>query len=193
LFRSGETRQVVELDVPPWVDAQPGDIIALDTADPNLYDYATQTQGFDGLARVIGAQVSLTTHVQTLTIVLDGIMSAGPMAPSLPIVSVGTSATAPTSIDVDDAYLDLLTHAKDGEASWTVLAYQPGNDHGHALYTVTTITEPGGGVARLTVTAYPTVPAVTLTTGWRLTWPIEDACTETQAPYLHNTNVVQWS
>ena len=50
-----------------------------------------------------------------------------------------------------------------------------------------------GGSARLTVSAYPSSPAVTLTTSYRLTWPVATECTEEQDLYLHNTDVVQWS
>lgn len=192
-FRAGENRQVVELDVPPWVDAQAGDVVALELTDPSLWDYATGSAGLSGLARVLGCQMSLVTGVQTLTVSVDGILSAGPMSPSLPISAVNGGATTPTSIDVDDAFYDLLVRAKDSETSWKVLAYLPGQDAGRAEYTVSTVTQPGGGVARLTVTAYPSSPAVSLSTSWRITWPVSTDSTTTQAAYLHTDTKGQWS
>lgn len=194
-FRAGENRQVIELDVPPYIDAQPGDIVELDLVDPNLWDYAADTgaPGYSGMARVLGAQLALTTGLQTLTVAADGIYTSGPMCPSLPISAVNGGGSTPTSIDVDDAYYDLLVAAKDGATSWKLLAYLPGQDSGRAEYTISTVTLPGGGVARLTVPAYPSTPAVTLSTSHRLTWPVASECTDDQDRYLHNTDRAQWS
>ncbi|MCC7539434.1 MAG: hypothetical protein IT379_24630 [Deltaproteobacteria bacterium] len=195
LFRAGENRQAIEVDVPAWVDAQPGDCVRVDITDPNVWDYALGLPGLTGVVRVTGAQLSPNTHYQTLRLSADGIMGPGPMAPSLAIAAVNGSATAPTSIDVTDAdgeTYDLLTAAKDGESTWKVLAYLPGQDAGRAEYTVTTVTAPGGGVTRLTVSVAAANPTVTLTTSYRLTWPIATECTAEQDRYLHNTDPVQW-
>lgn len=192
-FRSGENRQTIEIDVPPWVDVQVGDVIKLSLTDPNLWDYAAGSPGLTTLARVIGAQISLVTGVQTLTISTDGVMSSGPMSPSLPIVAVNGAGATPTSIDISSGYLNLVTYAANGLASWKVLAYLPGQDKGRAEYVLGAITSPGGGITRLAVTTYPSSPAVTLTTNHRLTWPILANCTATQTPFLHNTQRVQWS
>ncbi len=192
-FRGGENRQVLELDVGPEVDAQPGDVVALSLQDPQLWDYATGTPGLAGLARCVGAQFAPDAFTQTLTVEVDGILAAGPMSPSLPIIGVNGGGTTPTSIDLDEAYYDLLAYARDGQSSWKVLAYLRGFDAGRAEYTISTVTQPGGGVARLTVTAYPSSPSVSLSTSYRLTWPVQDDCTDTQAPYLHASDKVQWS
>lgn len=191
-FRSGENRQVLEVDVPPWIDAQAGDVVQLELEDSHLWDYAQGAAGLSSPARVLGAQLSLQTGVLTLTLAVDGILAAGPMAPSLPIVAVNGGGATPTSIDVDDEFYDLLVAAKDGETTWKVLAYLPGQDAGRAEYTVTTVTQPGGGVARLTVSVYPSAPAVTLSTSYRLTWPVAAQCTDDQDRYLHNTDKAQW-
>lgn len=195
LFIAGENQQALELDVPIWIDAQPGQIVNINLTDPNVWDYAEAAPGLIGAVRVLGSQVGPTTGVQVLTVDADGIFLPGPMAPSIAIVAVNGTASSPTSIDVDDddELLAVLTAAKDGQSSWKVLAYLPGQDAGRAEYTISTITQPGGGVTRLTVTAYPSAPAVTLTTSYRLTWPVEDNGTDDQARYLHNTDRVQWS
>lgn len=197
-FRGGENRQIVEIDIPPWVGAdggvQVGDIIMLEIPyDPELFDYAAGSGGLSGLARVLGALFSLQDGVVTLLVQTDGITTPGPMSPSIPIAAVNGTATSPTSIDVDDAYLALLTYGKNDAASWKLIAYLPGQDAGRAEYTITTITQPGGGVVRLTVSAYPSSPAVTLTTSYRLTWPVEDNSTENQNRFLHTSHRVQWS
>lgn len=191
-FRAGENRQAIVMRVGPQFDVQPGDIVLIDSRDPNLWNYAFGTAGYTGLARAVGAPWPLTHGVQALTVIVDGLGTPGPFAPSLPIVAVAGGATTPTSIDVDDEHLDLLVYAADGESSWKVQAYLPGQDSGEAEYTVSTVTSPGGGVARLTVTAYPSAPAVTLTTAHRLTWCRATEATEAQGRYLHNTDRVQW-
>lgn len=191
-FRAGETRQIVELDLPPEVTAQVGDVVELDLLDVSLWDYALAETGYTGLARVLGAVLAPTTAVVTLTVALDGVTAAGPMSPSLPIVAVGGTATAPTSIDVAAEHYALLAHALGAASSFVLLAYRPGADSGHAEYTVTAVAVTGT-VCRLTVSAYPASPAVTLTTAHRLTWPVAERCTPEQARYLHNTDVVQWS
>lgn len=195
LARVGTTRQVLELALPAWYDVQGGDVVELDLQDPTLWDYApgvTGEPGYTGMARCLGAPLALTDGLQLVTVMADGILAAGPMAPSLPIVAVNGGGATPTSIDVDDEYYDLLVAAKDGQASWTLLAYLPGQDAGRAEYTCSTVTLPGGGVARVTVTAYPASPAVTLSTSYRLTWPVASQCTDDQDRYLHNTDQAQW-
>ncbi|MCC6623356.1 MAG: hypothetical protein IT385_19005 [Deltaproteobacteria bacterium] len=195
LARANDTRQVIEILLPAWYDVQGGDVVELDLVDPNLWDYAAGTSGepgYSGMARVLGAPLILTDGIQAVTVMCDGVLGPGPMSPSLPIVAVNGSATAPTSIDVDDAYYDLLVAAKDGESTWKVLAYLPGQDSGRAEYTISTVTEPGGGVARLTVSSAAANPTVTLTTSYRLTWPTTSESTAEQARYLHADQRVQW-
>lgn len=211
--RAGETRQIVEIDVPPDagtrayaadsrlsamrdVTAQVGDVISLEVDDPTLWDYAEGTVRYSDthepfMGRVLGVVLDPTTAILTLHVAIDGIYGAAPMAPSLPIVARGGTATAPTYIDIAEEHYELLRRAKGASASWTVLAYEPGEDHGRAAYTVTNISTPGGSVVRLTVSAYPS-PAVSLTTLWRITWPVEASCTTDQALYLQNTDGTQW-
>lgn len=193
-FRTGENRQIIEIDTRAGIVAQIGDVVFVDSRDANLWDYTDgETVGYTGLGRVLGAQASLDNETQTYLVAVDGIAASGPMCPSLPILAVNGTSTAPDSIDVDEAYYPLLEWAQNGQSIFYVQAYQPGEDSGHGQYTVSTISKPGGGVARMTIAAYPSSPAVTLTTSYRVTWPIAPSCTETQAPYLHNTDLAQWT
>lgn len=100
---------------------------------------------------------------------------------------------AVTSIDVDESYHDALVRWKNGQSSWTLLAYLPGSDAPHAEFICGDITLPGGGVARIAVTTPPSSPTVTLTTAWRLTFPVEANGTDEMARYLHNTDGTQWA
>lgn len=191
-FRASQNYQVLELDVAPWVAAEPGETVRLELDDPAAWDYARAVPRIETWGRCIGAQTDLSTQVVTLTVVIDGMFGARPMCPSIPIVAVNGTATSPTSIDVDEEYYDLLIAAKDGEASWHLLAYQPGLDHGLAEYEVGAVTLPGGGVARIAVATAPTI-TTTLTADFRLTFPVSVACTDWQAAHLHNTDRIQWS
>lgn len=191
-FRTGETRQIVEVDVPPDFFAQVGDVVKVNLQDASLWDYAGGAPSYVGLARVLGAVIAPKTAVVTLKLALDGILGAGPMSPSIPIVAVNGVATSPTSIDVAAEHYSLLANAKGSASSWTLLAYRPGQDAGRAEYTVTTV-QLTAGVCRVTVSAAASAPTVSLTTAYRLTWPAAADCTDEQDVYLHNTDVVQWS
>lgn len=196
-FRAGENRQVLEVDVPPWIDAPAGSCVLLDCTDPTLWDYARGEPGIYSVARVIGAQMAMTTGVQTLTVVVDGIFGPGPMSPSLEIEAVTGTDTAPTSFDVpaeidDTDILALLRYARGSSTTWKVLAYRPGQDAGHAEYTVSDIAAVGSSV-RVTVVAAPSSPTIALTTDWRITWPVSAESTLQQGMYLHSDQRVQWS
>ena len=190
-FRASQNYQVLEVDVVPWSARRAGETVRLELYDPTAWDYARAVPEISAWALVLGTQMDLTTQVVTMTVVIDGMGGSKPMSPSLPIVAVNGGATTPTSIDVDEEYYDLLVSAKDGQSTWQMLAYRPGYDYGHAAYTFTTVTLPGGGVARLTVTGLPAL-TVSLTTDFRLTFPVSDDCTEWQSFHLHNTDRAQW-
>lgn len=190
-FRGGETRQVVELDLPISIDAQAGDVVELDLPDPALWDYAQGIAGLAGLARVLGSRIDLTSGVQAVRVAADGVSTAAPMSPSLPIYAVNGTATNPDSIDVEDAHHDLLVAAMDGAATFKVIAYEPGQDLPY-FYTINGISLPGGGVCRLAV-SFTHTSGITLTTDFRITWPITASCTDNQERYLHNDQRTQWS
>lgn len=199
-FRAGETRQLLELDVHPRIGmaVQIGDVVALELVDASLWDYAQGSAGYTGLARVLGAVVAPAPMLPTLLVACDGVLTSGAMSPSIPILAVNGVATTPTSIDVpilaDDgaSYYELLVHALGDAESMYLVAYEPGSDSGRARYTITFVVDVGSGLCRLTVSAYPSAPSVTLTTSFRLTWAIASEATEEQGVYLHNTDVTQW-
>lgn len=198
-FRAGETRQVLELDVHPRVGmkVQVGDVVALELVDASLWDYAQGVSGYTGLARVLGAVVAPATMLPTLSVACDGVLTAGAMSPSIPIVAVNGSQDDPDSIDVPlvneygESYYDLLVAALGDESEMTLLAYRPGVDSGRAPYVVSDVAVVGS-VVRLTVANAPTDPVWLLNTEDRLTWPVAASCTEGQSPYLHNTDIAQW-
>jgi hypothetical protein len=114
--RSGENRQVLEIDIPPWFDIEAGSTIHLNVRDVQAFDYSVGAEGVDSLARVIGSQLS-RSGLQTITVVLDGMLSPGPMSPSLPIYDFDGTGEAPTAIDFADP--DPVT----GESVYGLLVY----------------------------------------------------------------------
>lgn len=214
-FRAGETRQIIEIDLPPDINVraamlvstlvsnrertpQVGDVVSLHLDDPSVWDYAAGTVRYSDthepfLARVLGYVMSLDTAIVTLTVAVDGIYGAGPMSPSIPIAAVNGGATTPTSIDVAPEYYDLLVEIDRTAENphWKILAYRPGYDDGHAEYVISQVTLTSG-MCRLGVVTYPSAPAVSLDTTWRLTWTVVSECTGKQAQYLQNTDGTQW-
>lgn len=197
IFLGAHHRQVLRLTVPPFYDAAPGAVVFLALEDPHLWQYDEGTPGYTGLARVVGDPIQLATNVLMLDVECDGVLGPGPLCPAIPIEAVNGGATTPTSIDIDisDADLkvyELLVAAKDGQSTWYLEAFEQGQDIPYR-YTLSTITLPGGDLARLTVTAYPTSPSVSLDTGFLLTWPISSLSTENQNRYLHTDQKRRWS
>lgn len=190
-FRVGRTRQSFEVDVDPTVECQMGDVVWCDLSDPQVWEYADDEPGYVGFARVLGQTFNLQTGVQTVQLEGDGQTAAGPMSPSIPILAVNGTATAPTSIDVPLEWKPLLERARNG-GFWFMLAYLPGQDSGRAGYVLGAVTEVGG-VCRLAVFAAASSPTVTLTTAYRLTYPDEPSCTPTQAVHLHGRDGTQWT
>lgn len=191
-------RQRVEIDLPPWgvassgqspVAIQVGDCVLVDSEDTELWDYSLTSSGYHGLGRVEGVKGSTETLIQTTIVSLDGLRTATPMAPSIPILAVNGPPTNPTSVDVDPAYYDLIYDNRG--SPWWLLVYCPGEDDGAGAFTTTgpTLT---GGVCRISVLSAPSITR-TWTTSDRLTWPVAAVCTTGQGRYLQNTDRTQWS
>lgn len=191
IFRNAWTQQRLEIDVVPWVQADAGDVIYFDTRDPHVWSYSTARPGYSGLARVVGKQLLPKSQIQTLTIEIDGLYTLKPMSPSVAIVAVNGTATAPTSIDIAQTEYPLFASLIAGFGSLKLLAHLPGNDAGRAEYTISAVTDTGS-VCRLTVSVAAASPTVTLSTSYRLTFPVEATGNATQALYLHNTSRAQW-
>lgn len=196
IFSKIETYQVVRLTLPAWVGPSRGlaigDVLYLNTEDPNLWDYRRGRPGFLGYAAVVGVQVDPRRLYQEVIVWLEAGQKAQPMAPSLEVLAVNGTATSPTSIDFDEAHLALLTRAKGSSSSWRLLAYLPGQDTGHAEYLCGAISSPGGGVVRVAVTTAPSSPTVSLTTSYRVTWPVSAQSTTAQLEHLHTDDLVIW-
>lgn len=183
-------RQGFELDVDPTCEAQVGDLVWVDIHDPQLWQWTLGVPGYTGWARVLGCLFNLQLGILTLQLEGGGALPSAPLCPSVPIVAVQGTDTSPTAIDVPLEYLPLLERARNGGA-WRMLAYRPGQDSGRGEYLLGALTETGG-VCRLTVTSAPSSPTISLSTAYRLTYPVEADCTATQAVHVHGLDGLPW-
>lgn len=190
-FRTGENRQVLELDIGPWHDVQPGDVIGVVLRDINAWDYASGAKGITSLARVLGVQLSLDKGFQVVTVMVDGIFATRPLCPSMQVLAFDGSATNPTWVEVSGDYFELCeTIWAGGNDVCTV--YQPGEDAGVSEYVFSAPTLVGGRT-RLARVSSPSSPTVTLTTSHYLTWRRDGTASVGQRPYTHVNDGTQWS
>lgn len=152
-FAAEQDAQAVVLRVPPWVVAEPGDLVYLDTlTHPSLWSYASGSAGYDGFARVTGRSLNLRDCTAEITLLLAGQFRATGLSPSAWVVAHAGAAGAPTSIDVPLKYLPHFSTAlAQAGANIHLLHYDPGNAEGTGeRYEVSAATETGG-VCRLTI------------------------------------------
>lgn len=121
LLASMEGQAIVELAVPPHVEIQIGDPVALDTAHPASYDWGGATRAPSSVpARVLGWRYSLYSERATLTLATDA-RSLGPryLCPTLTV----SSRDAADTISITGA--DPRDWLEGGES---VLIYTPGDE-----------------------------------------------------------------
>lgn len=190
-FRTGENRQIIEIDVGPWHDVQVGDVVSLSLRDANIWDYATGRKGIVSFARVLGSQLSLDKGFQILTVSVDGIFANRPLCPSMRVLAFNGSATNPNWIEVSGAYFPLCREVWAGGSAGCVV-YRPGEDFGFSEYVFSGVSLVGSNT-RLTRLTSPGSPTVTLTTSHYLTWRREDLANTIQKAHTHIGDGTQWS
>ena len=171
-FFAEQSAQAVVLRVPPWVVAEPGDLVRLtDLTHPSLWDYAAGSAGYDGVARIVGRALSLRTCTVELTALLGGQFKAAGLSPSAGVLAFAGAAGAPTSIDVHLKFLPHFSTAitKAGGAV-PVLHYEQGNGEGTAQRYSISAAVSTGGICRLTVAGQTGVFNVVVARSW-LTLP----------------------
>lgn len=97
-----------EIDVAPWVDAEPGDSLYLSMTHYALWNKNTGAQGYSGLCRVLGKRLDLSSGVQTLTVFIQGTFKAIALCPSASVTAFTGTADTPTSVTVDVKYVPIL-------------------------------------------------------------------------------------
>lgn len=186
LFSAGATAQVIELDVYPWIEAQPGDQVLLSLGDAyQLWSYADGVPGFTGRGRVIGEQVSLASGIRTLTVACDGMLLCGALSPSAPVEDWDDPDSPDMAwVEVPQAYYGIMLSYLPSGGSFELAAYLPSSDTADTqLLEISAVTDTGTAT-RLTVAGNTGV--FTVTTAWFLTLPTTTTGNDAQDAYAHN-------
>ena len=159
-FASDQVVQAVELRIPPWIEADVGDVIKLTSAHFALWTFSSGVPGYTGLARVIGRSFMPKTYEVTLTVLIDGLSLGGGLCPAA--VIVGTDhATAPSYIDVPAQFrLHYQTTITEAGGTATVRFFEPGTAETTADGYVINAAAISGGNCRLTVDSVIGTPAI---------------------------------
>jgi hypothetical protein len=194
-FAADQTVQAIELRVPPWIDADAGDLVQLDLTHPALWTWnaSPATFGYTGPGRVVGRRINLRTCQVTLTILVDGGVKVRALSPSAQVKG-RQHVTTPTWIDVPLKYLDHFTNAlADAGGNIFVYHYWPGQTETVGNRHEVSAAAESGGLCRLTIASNPTGHNVivddsyltlpTLTGGHVSTW---------QEAFAHVDDGTQW-
>ena len=123
-----QTAQAVDVRVPPWIVAEPGDVVWIDSTHPSFYTWSSSPSapGYVGAARVVGRRLDLKSGAVTLTLITDSGITVHALSPAALVVAFD-SAVAPTWIDVPLKYLDhMATALAQAGANIWLSHYQPG-------------------------------------------------------------------
>ena len=183
IMRRGNGESILTVQVGPWVEVQPGDLINLTMAHPVTYDWKTGARAPASVgARCLGWSADMYSGTQTLTLLLAGNMIApGPLCPSIGITSVdsGTTVTA-------DNLFDVAHRLAVGDV---VLLHIPGDEQAattpkSAEATIQALAAIGDANPRL-ITFDAALPAW-VDTSTVITYPALASCTAVQSVYTHN-------
>lgn len=192
-----QTTQALELRIPPWIVAEVGDVITLDTTHPALWTWSASpaSTGYTGKARVVGRTLELKSSAVRLTLLVDASVSVTSLSPAALVVNFVAPAADPDSIDVHvkyaDHFIDAIAAA--GGPVW-VLHYQPGQAETAAQKHQISAAVKVAGICRLTVDT--TSGGHSLSTGLKstLTLPTLAAgdITAYQADFAHTDDGTAW-
>ena len=191
-FAVGNGRpQAVEIDIHPSVDVQVGDAVKLQLQTHHLYQYGTALshRGYDGFARVAGRQIDLNTGVQTLTLMLDGVLKSLALSPSAKVLAFAGAGSAATEISIDKKYQKVMSLFLDGESSFKLIAYKPGQDGTSYAYNVSAVTLDGDHT-KLTIASQ--VGTFTVAAGWYLTNAVTADANTNQGYFAHTDTDGVW-
>lgn len=108
VFAFDQTAQACTVLVPPWIEADVGDVVQLDNlTHPALWTWGTSPGkvGYTGLARVVGRTIDLKTQQVKLALLFDGGVQFRAIAPSALVSAFTGLAGNVTSMSVPLVYL----------------------------------------------------------------------------------------
>ncbi len=142
---AGQTEQVIELHLVPWLDFQPGDLVHLKLTHFAVWQWSTGTPGYTGVGRVLGNPRRLLDGAIVATILIDGQLTKEGLCPSATVTSFTGPAGAPTTITVEQRFYKHFstTLAKQGTLRLRHYEAGLGNEAGGGGFAVTTVTDTG--------------------------------------------------
>lgn len=154
-FAYDQSAQAAELLVPPWIRADVGDTVILSNlTHPSLWTWTTSPGqvGYNGLGRVIGRTLNLSSLEVKLVVLFDGGTIARGLSPSAEVSAFTGAAGAVTSLTVPLVYYYHLaaTRASAG-GNYYVQHYRPGQIETTTQYHLVTAEAIVGGACVLTI------------------------------------------
>ena len=190
IFASSQTRQILKIRVPPWVDCDVGDGALLAITHPGVWDYKTGTPGASGVGRCIGRHIEPSSGAVELTILAGGIVSEGTLCPSAQIQATD-HVTAPTYLDLPLIYLSHMGQALTAAAgNVRLLLYRKGQTESVSNGYNISAAALSGGLCRVTVASNvgtPTLPSTSPTDAY-VTLPESANDDAFQARFMHDAD-----
>jgi hypothetical protein len=191
-FASDQTAQAVTLWVPPWVDAEVGDLVKLNLTHPALWDYTANAPGYVGTGRVLGRTMEPRTMRVKLTVLINSSIKTYSLAPSARVLGWGGAANNPTTIDIGPEYLTRF-QAAIAVAGWCWLwHYKPGQTETSATKLAVSAAVLNGGNTRLTVINW-SGGTLSLGEGSRIAFPWTNDSNDYHKQFTHNGDLSVWS
>jgi len=178
----------LELEVPPWVQHQLGDVLDITTEHPMLYDWVSGVWAPSTVAaRVVGWGRDLWSGVHRLTVLIAG--------QALPPTSYCPSAVVTTAVSSTEFRVTWSGAAGDRASKYfaagdTVAFYKPGSEATqYETRTVATVTD---GTSYDTITITSALSAVTAAAGIVITYPVHASSSTAQRRYMYERASYYW-
>lgn len=198
-FAADQTTQVVELRVGPWIDAEVGDVIRLNSTHPSLWQWSGNpaSPGYIGSARVVGRPFALKKVTARLIVLAGAAVQNAALSPAAEI-SAFDHATAPTQIDIPFKYLTHMQTAltQAGGNIW-LYHFKPGQvETVTEKHEVSAAASTGGGspLCRLTIASTSGGHTLVLAERSTLTLPTTDGgdLSSWQGDFAHVDDGTRW-
>jgi len=185
---------MMSADVVPWTGLRVGDAVDVSLTHPGLWDWSAGAVGYTGRGRVLGREVTLSTGVTRLHIVIDGQSVSTALCPAAPVSAFTGTAANPTTIDIPAGFYTEIQRALTAAGTdIRLLHYEPGegSEGVSEAYTISAA-QVTAGVCRLTVASVIGSPTLSTSTSY-LTWPETANASAYQATFAHDGDGTRWA
>jgi hypothetical protein len=195
-FAYDQTAQAAILIVPPWIDAEVGDVVKLSgLTHPSLWTWSSNpgAVGYDGHARVVGRTLDLVNLRVRLAVIFDGQTQFRALSPSAQVKAVTTPANA-TSISVPPQYFPHFAACRKATGgNYYIQHYKPGQIESVNQTHRVTAEALSGGLCVLTVDNHSGGHVVQVDLSY-LTLPLLDAglVVDFQKSFAHVSDGGNW-